>query len=140
MKPKTSQTAIYSTPLYKFKQQRSSAKARDIEWLMTFEEWWGVWSASGLWSQRGCRDGEYVMGRHGDIGPYAAWNVSIILCNENHAAVQHSRKSSLPMGVSRVRGGGYRAKRRGIHLGTFSTPELAHMAYLMAGQPVARAA
>jgi hypothetical protein len=138
-KPKTSTTANYFTPAYKFRQQRSSARARGIEWLMTFDEWWGVWQASGKWSQRGHRDGQYVMGRHGDTGPYAVWNVSIITSNENHA-VQRSRASGLPLGVSKTRAGNYRAKRRDIHLGTFLTPEQAHQAYLMAGQTEARAA
>lgn len=130
MKLKTSQTARYHTPEYKFRQQRSSASARGIEWLMTYDEWWGVWKASGKWHQRGCRDGCYVMGRHGDVGPYAVGNVSIILSNENHA-IQRSRWNGLPIGVSKTKRG-YRAKRRNIVLGTFPTPEQAHAAYLAA--------
>jgi hypothetical protein len=136
---KTSQTANYHSPGYKFRQQRSSAKARGVEWLMTFDEWWGVWEASGRWTQRGHRDGQYVMGRHGDTGPYAVGNVSIILSNANHA-VQRGRESGLPLGVSRIKGGRYRAKRRNIYLGNFDTPELAHAAYLIAGEQMARAA
>lgn len=138
MKLKTSQTANYLSPGYKFRQQRSSAKARGVEWLMTFEEWWGVWEASGRWSQRGHRDGQYVMGRHGDAGPYAVGNVSIILSNENHS-IQRGRSSGLPIGVTRVRGK-YVACRRGLYLGRFATAELAHAAYLAAGEQFARAA
>ncbi len=137
-KIKTSLTANYRTPQYKFRQQRSSAKARGVEWLMTFEEWWSVWEASGKWHLRGHRDGEYVMGRHGDVGPYAKGNVSIILANENHA-VQRGRSSGLPLGVSMTRRG-YRAKRRNVYLGVFPTPELAHAAYLNAAPQLARAA
>lgn len=132
MKRKTSQTANYATPAYKYRQQRSSAAARGVEWLITFEEWWGVWEQSGKWAQRGHRDGQYVMGRHGDAGPYAVGNVSIIPSNLNHA-VQHGRVSGLPLGVSRVRGGKFRAKRRDVYLGRFDTAEQAHAAYLAAG-------
>lgn len=138
MKVKTSQTANYRSPAYKFRQQRSSAKARGVEWLMTFEDWWGVWETSGRWQQRGIRDGEYVMGRHGDTGPYAVGNVSIILSNENHS-IQRGRSSGLPIGVTQVRDR-YVACRRGVYLGRFETPELAHAAYLAAGTQLARAA
>lgn len=130
-KVKTSLTAAYQTPAYKFRQQRCSAAARGVEWQMTFDEWWAVWQASGKWHLRGARDGQYVMGRHGDVGPYAVGNVSIILANENHA-IQRSRQSGLPIGVSLVRGGKYRARRRSVLLGFFDTPELAHAAYLRA--------
>ncbi len=137
---KTSETANYRTPAYKFRQQRSSAKARGVEWLMTFDEWWGVWEASGRWGQRGNRDGQYVMGRHGDVGAYAVGNVSIILSNENHA-IQRGHDNGLPIGVCRVKGRPYfRAARRSVFLGYFATPELAHAAYLAAGEQFARAA
>lgn len=130
-KGKTSESANYRTPAYKFRQQRSSAKARGVEWLMTFEEWWSVWEASGCWHLRGHRDGQYVMGRHGDAGPYAIGNVSIILSNENHA-IQRGRDDGLPVGVSRLRHGRFRAKRRSVYLGAFDTAEQAHAAYLAA--------
>lgn len=138
MKRKTSQTAAYFTPRYKFRQQRNSAKARGVDWQMTFEEWWGVWERSGKWHLRGCRDGEYVMGRHGDAGPYAVGNVSIITANENHA-IQRSRWNGLPIGVCRTKHG-YKAKRRNVYIGTYDTPELAHAAYLRAGISEAKAA
>jgi hypothetical protein len=137
-KAKTSQSANYRTPAYKFRQQRSSAKARGVDWLMTFEDWWGVWEASGKWHLRGHRDGQYVMGRHGDTGPYAVGNVSIILSNENHA-IQRGHDNGLPVGVRRVKCGRYQAKRRNVYLGRFDTPEQAHAAYLMAA-PVERLA
>lgn len=129
-KVKTSLTANYQTPGYKYRQQRSSAHARGVEWMMTFDEWWAVWEASGKWHLRGHRDGQYVMGRHGDTGPYAVGNVSIIPANVNHA-IQRGRESGLPLGVSKTRNG-YRAKRRNVYLGRYPTPEQAHAAYLAA--------
>jgi hypothetical protein len=138
MKPKTSQRPCYSTPPYKFAQQRNNARRRGVEWLMSFDEWWGLWLESGKWNQRGKGDGQYVMGRHGDVGPYAVGNVSIILCNEN-GAVRHGHLRELPIGVHALNGRFY-AKRRGVWLGGFATVELAHAAYLMAAQPIARAA
>jgi hypothetical protein len=128
MRIKTSQTENYRSPAYKFKQQRNSAKARGVEWLMTFEEWWGVWDASGKWSQRGHRDGQYVMGRHGDTGPYAVGNVSIITSNENHS-VQRSRSRDLPIGVIQLKNGKFRATRRSVFIGDFSAPSEARAAY-----------
>jgi hypothetical protein len=101
------------TPMYFYHQQKSSAAKRDrearakglpgIEWLFTFERWWAVWEASGKWEQRGCRRGEYVMARHGDTGPYAPDNVSIVEAGVNGAAAlrgwgekKKARESSAP--------------------------------------------
>ena len=75
----------YSKPINKFKQQRRQAKQRDISWQMTFEEWISVWQESGKWEQRGKRNGEYVMARQGDVGPYSVGNVYICLATENHS-------------------------------------------------------
>ncbi len=59
------------------------AKRRNIPFLLAFEEWCAIWRDSGKWAQRGHCKGQYVMARHGDVGPYAADNVSIITCSEN---------------------------------------------------------
>lgn len=68
-----------------FAQQRRDAKKRDIRFDLSFEEWLEIWNKSGRLDQRGCRKGQYVMARYGDTGPYATWNVKIILCEENHS-------------------------------------------------------
>jgi hypothetical protein len=73
------------TPQYYYNGQKQSAKARGIEWLFTFETWWEVWERSGKYDKRGCRTGQYVMARHGDTGPYAPWNVSIVEAGKNNA-------------------------------------------------------
>jgi len=67
----------------KFYQQKGRAKERGISFDLTFEEWWGIWQKSGRWEERGCRKGQYVMARNGDIGSYAIGNVSIIKHEEN---------------------------------------------------------
>lgn len=63
--------------------QRRNADKRGIEWAITFREWWGIWEESGKWDSRGREKGGYVMGRHGDSGPYAIGNVSICTHSEN---------------------------------------------------------
>lgn len=68
-----------------FKSQRNRAKRRGIPFLMTFDEWWKVWQDSGRWDQRGRLEGQYVMARFGDSGPYAINNVRICSKEENRA-------------------------------------------------------
>jgi len=66
-----------------FTRQRENARKRGIEWSLTFSEWWGIWDASGKWEQRGRTKEGYVMGRRGDVGPYAVGNVEICTHREN---------------------------------------------------------
>jgi len=68
-----------------FIKHRSVAKQRDLEFLLTFEEWLAIWHESGKWAERGCRKGQYCMARFGDKGPYAVGNVRICTNAENHA-------------------------------------------------------
>lgn len=69
-------------PQYRFREQRANAGYRNIEWHLSFSEWWSIWLESGKWSQRGRGHG-YVMSRPGDVGPYAIGNVKIIEATEN---------------------------------------------------------
>ena len=72
------------TPEQKYYMHRNSARARNIDFLLSFEQWWEIWLASGKWDQRGRCNGQYVMSRLGpDIGPYAAGNVVIQTVNRN---------------------------------------------------------
>lgn len=116
-----------------FSVQKRDAKARGIEFKMTLWEWWTIWQESGHWDERGRGQG-YCMCRHGDDGPYAVGNVFIAPTRLN-SSLRQNRKSDLPMGVSRSRGG-YAAKRmiggQTLHLGTFRTPNAAYAAYLAA--------
>lgn len=67
---------------------RSSAKVRGIGFELTFHEWWKIWKDSGKWLERGRSSHCYAMARHGDVGPYAVGNVSIITVGENCRAVK----------------------------------------------------
>lgn len=66
-----------------FKQQRSNAKRRGIEWSMTLAQWWAIWQASGQWERRGRGKGRYVMSRIKDSGGYEVGNVHVQLAEEN---------------------------------------------------------
>ena len=72
----------------RYKEQLKKANSRKIDWLFTFEDWCKVWEDSGKWDQRGCRKGEYVMSRLGDVGPYSPANIVIKLCSENVSEAQ----------------------------------------------------
>lgn len=136
---------FFSRPMGAFTSQRHNAGNRGIGFELTFWQWWCIWQESGHWAERGRGQG-YVMCRRGDVGPYAVGNVFIAKAAENSAEGQNYKRldPTLPMGVKRTKSGRYRAFRslngQKLHLGTHDTPELAHAAYLMAGEQMARAA
>jgi hypothetical protein len=74
-----------------FRSQKSSAKIRGIPFELTFEEWLQIWQDSDHLHERGRKKGQYCMARFGDIGPYAVWNVKIILHGENVSDGQTGR-------------------------------------------------
>ena len=76
----------------KYTDHKHHAKQVGVDFLLTFEEWYGIWNDSGKLNQRGIARGEYCMGRFGDIGPYAVGNVRIITVEQNHAEAEKSRK------------------------------------------------
>lgn len=130
------------TPLGAYANQRHSAKRRGIEWNLTLWQWWTIWQESGHWEGRG-RGRGYVMCRTNDTGPYAVGNVRIALAAENSS--EANRKSELPIGVRH----GSRGKKfvaqaridgRVRWLGTFDTPDEAHIAYQAAVSAVCREA
>ena len=67
-----------------YARQKAMAKVREIDWQLTFEEWWNIWEQSGKYEQRGRGRGKYVMSRKGDTGPYAVNNVYIQLHETNN--------------------------------------------------------
>src|ERR1700691_4303747 len=73
----------YATPENKFYGHMARAKRRGIPFELTFNEWWDIWTSSGHWNERGRYRHQYVMARHGDVGPYAVGNVKIITNSEN---------------------------------------------------------
>jgi hypothetical protein len=74
-----------ATPRGQYAHSKAHARHRGIGFLLTFEEWAGIWRASGHWEQRGNRKDEYNMMRLDDLGPYAAGNVRIGKHRENTA-------------------------------------------------------
>jgi hypothetical protein len=123
-------------PTRGFHHQRQNAKKRGIGWEFNLWEWWSIWQQSGKWSQRGRGQG-YVMCRKGDVGPYSIDNVFIAPARVN-SSDQARKKNGLPIGVRKNKKfKGYTAFRsingKKFRLGSHPTPELAHAAYLAAG-------
>jgi hypothetical protein len=66
----------------KYYSQRSSARGRNIEWHFTFESWFAWWGDDIV--NRGRKQGQLVMARFGDTGPYHPDNVYKATTKENH--------------------------------------------------------
>lgn len=73
-----------------FYSHRHTSGRRGIEFLMTYEEWFGVWWRSGRIAEMGRKRGQYCMSRPGDRGPYAVGNVRIVRQEENKSEYQRS--------------------------------------------------
>ena len=69
-----------------YMKHRNEAGRRGVEFLFTWEEWRDWWLTDGRWSRRGTVHGAaaLVMGRHGDTGPYAVYNVYPATVAENN--------------------------------------------------------
>jgi hypothetical protein len=124
------------TPLARFKQQRSQARRRGIEWQLTFEEWLGIWSASGRWEQRGNRTGGFVMGRNGDVGPYSVTNVQIIPHSQNIAegCIKNAGRGRGWTFVKSATRRPYQVVLSHRYIGSFATQAEAEAAYQSAAQ------
>lgn len=70
-------------PYLAYQRQKANAGKRGIPWEFTLADWWSVWEKSGKWELRGIGAGRFVMGRKGDVGPYAKDNVEIITHEQN---------------------------------------------------------
>jgi len=66
-----------------YTQQKSNAKQRGVEFVLTFDEWKQIWLDSGKWEQRGRGAEKYCMCRVGDAGCYQVGNVFIGLGKHN---------------------------------------------------------
>ena len=71
------------TPIGMYRQQKSNAAMRGIEFKISFDEWSNVWANSGKMENRGRGVGKYCMCRFGDQGAYEVGNVFIGLSTEN---------------------------------------------------------
>jgi hypothetical protein len=63
--------------------QKSNAKRRGIPFLLTYEQWYGIWKRSGHLSDRGKGTDRYCMARFHDRGAYEIGNVHIITHQQN---------------------------------------------------------
>jgi hypothetical protein len=77
---------------------KNNAKRRGIPFLLTEEEWYGWWQASGHYHERGTRKGQYVMARIGDVGPYALDNIVCITHAENSRFANRGNKHAVGQG------------------------------------------
>jgi hypothetical protein len=77
----------------RYTEQKKRARARSVEFILTFEEWVDIWQQSGKWDLRGRGNGKYVMSRYGDIGPYAVGNVKIVIHRDNVAEMLYRRNA-----------------------------------------------
>jgi hypothetical protein len=65
-----------------FSAHKRQAAKREIEFLLTFEQWWELWEP--FWDRRGLKSLDMCMCRKYDEGPYAVGNVRIATNKENH--------------------------------------------------------
>lgn len=89
--------------------QKSSAKERDIPFLLSFDAWLKIWVDSGHLHERGRKQGQYCMARFGDRGPYALGNVKIIQFGLNVSEGQLGRTKTLE--IKFKMGIGWRGKK-----------------------------
>src|SRR5258708_36599059 len=59
----------------RYRSKAADARNRRIPMLLTFDEWFGYWLASGHMEEYGRCRGQYVLSRPGDKGPYDVGNV-----------------------------------------------------------------
>lgn len=91
------------TPIGAFLRQKDSAHNRGIEWKLTLGQWWGIWTESGKWAERGRGRLGYCMSRVGDCGAYEVGNIIIITCGQNASLARFNkptkRRAEEKMGV-----------------------------------------
>ena len=85
-----------------YARQKSMAKARGIDFNLTFEEWWSIWELSGKYEERGKGAGKYCMSRKNDTGPYEVGNVYIQTIDDNNREAHKGRKQSPEIIANRV--------------------------------------
>ena len=78
------------------------AKNRDIDWQLTFDEWWNIWEQSGKYEQRGRGAGKYCMSRYNDTGPYAVNNVYIQTIDDNNREAFLGKKQAPEIVAKRI--------------------------------------
>lgn len=72
-KEREQQQSYDVTPKGRYVGHKKNSRARGVEFLLTFDEWWCIWQPH--WEGRG--KGKLVMCRDGDEGAYQVGNVRI---------------------------------------------------------------
>ena len=67
----------------KYYVHKAGAKRRNIEFKLTFQEWYDIWQLSSKYNERGRAKGQYVMSRYNDTGSYEIDNVFIQTNSDN---------------------------------------------------------
>ena len=86
----------------KYYDHKHNASKRNVDFLLTFDEWWKIWQDSGHWEDRGPHKGQYCMSRYGDIGPYSPTNVFIQLTSNNTSDAQNGIPDLIRQGIPRT--------------------------------------
>lgn len=81
----------------KYNTHKSNAKRRNIEFLLSYDEWFDIWLASGKWDQRGITSNDYCMTRKGDTGAYAIDNVVIDTKKNNSTDILKNKPQIISM-------------------------------------------
>lgn len=71
-----------------FRTQRNNARQRGIPFEFTVYSWWAWWQVDNRWVLRGRRQGQLVMARYGDTGPYRLGNVYCATAEQNLADIR----------------------------------------------------
>jgi DNA-binding CsgD family transcriptional regulator len=91
-------------PVTAFNSQRTTARARGIEWNLKIWDWWQIWQSSGKWDDRGRDKGGYVMCRFKDVGAYEVGNVYIATNSSASRGARKRKYHHLPLGVTMSQG------------------------------------
>ena len=87
-----------------YRTQKSHAKHRGIEFLLSFDEWLAIWQKSGMLPKRGRLSYQYCMARYGDTGPYSMGNVMIIPntynCADGSTGRKHTAETKRKIGLA----------------------------------------
>jgi len=78
-----------------YRNQKRQAARRGIPFLISYKAWEAWWSTNlgpDWFSKRGHKHGQYVMGRIGDVGPYALNNIKCITNAENTREAHTGRR------------------------------------------------
>lgn len=84
-----------------YEWQKYNAKRRNIDFLLTYEEWISIWGDKITLRGRG--KGKYCMARLNDTGPYSIDNIEIILFEQNNKDQISNGKNWLVRNIKKVR-------------------------------------